>query len=209
MKAPIECDEGILSLLLVTEKMHIDYLIDVLTDSGRGRLALSSSVKDLLLMEQSGTDPYSEEILRQLLHEFQTYGGHSIVNMFRKAPLPYKTLLRDVHTKLRGVGTESKMDSEIEQEIVIGLFGSEWKNLPEHTRLECSTEMNVVSGVFNLGDIVEPQETARNFGAKILSNVTSIAQIYANVSPILSIGEAYRVTIPFVAQLAYIKMLSA
>ncbi|WP_455268957.1 hypothetical protein [Rahnella aceris] len=209
MKAPIECDEGILSLLLPTEKTHIDYLVDVLTDGSRGRLALSSSVKDLLLMEKAGTDPYSEEILRQLLHEFQTYGGHSIANMFRKAPLPYKTILRDVHTKLRGVGTESKTDLKLEQEIVTGLFGSEWKDMPEHTRLDRSTEMNVVSGLFNLGKIVEPKETARNFGAKIFSNVASIAQTYANLSPILSIGEAYRVTIPFVAQLAYIKMLTA
>lgn len=160
-------------------------------------------------MEKAGTDPYSEETLRQLLHEFQTYGGNSIANMFRKAPLPYKTILRDVHTKLRGVGTESKTDLKLEQEIVTGLFGSEWKDMPEYTRLDRSTEMNVVSGLFNLGKRVEPKETARNLGEEIFSSVASIAQTYANLSPILSIGEAYRVTIPFVAQLAYIKMLTA
>lgn len=209
MKAPIECDEGILNLLLATEKKHIDYLVDVLTDDGRGRLALSSSIKHLLLMVKSGTDPYSEEILRQLLHEFQTYGGHSIVNIFRKTPLPYKTLLRDVHTKLRGVGTESKTDLKLEQEIVTGLFGSEWKKMPEHKRLERSMETKVVCGFFNLGKRVEPQQPVRNFGAEIFSNATSLVQTYANISPIQSIGEAYRVTIPFVAQLAYIKMLTA
>lgn len=209
MKAPIECDEGILSLLLTTDKKHIDYLVDVLTDGGRGRLALSTSVMDLLLMEKAGTDPYSEEILRQLLHGFQTYGGHSIANMLRKTPLPYKTILRDVHIKLRGLGTESKTDLKVEQEIVTGLFGSGWKDMPEHTRLDRCTEMNVVSGLFNLGKRVEPQDTSGNFGTKIFSNVASIAQIYTNLSQTLSIGEAYRVTIPFVAQLAYIKMLTA
>jgi uncharacterized protein YaaW (UPF0174 family) len=153
-------------------------------------------------MEKSGTDPYSEEILRQLLHEFQTYGGHSIANMFRKAPLPYKTILRDVHTKLRGVGTESKTDLKLEQEIVTGLFGSEWKDMPEHTRLDRSTEMNVVSGLFNW-----EKEWSRRRWLAILARrflaMSPVLREHMNLSPILSISEAYRVTIPFVAQLAY------
>lgn len=43
MDKPVKCDADILNLLKKTDNRHIDYLVDVLTDNGKGRIALSSS----------------------------------------------------------------------------------------------------------------------------------------------------------------------
>lgn len=82
MDKPVKCDADILNLLKKTDNRHIDYLVDVLTDNGKGRIALSSSIKDLLLSEKAEQN-YSEQGLRYLLNELQEYGGHSLVNIFR------------------------------------------------------------------------------------------------------------------------------
>lgn len=218
MKAPIACDESVLSLLLTTDKKHVDYLVDVLTDEGQGRLALSSSVKNLLLEEKVGDEHYSETSLRHMLHELQTFGGHSVINLFRKAPLSYKTLLIDVHSKLNGSNSKNKSLAQLEKEIVFGLFGEQWHMLADHKRLERCTEMKVVSGFFKLEESLNIDNhgtayglpaaaSAAMFAAMRLHPVTAVGGLLILASQ--SIGEAYRVTIPFVSQIAYIKMLSA
>ncbi|WP_146750200.1 hypothetical protein [Komagataeibacter rhaeticus] len=128
MKQIVKCDPELLQFLRKVERKYVDYLVDVLTDNGRGRLALSSSIKDLLLIEKAEQD-YTEEGLRHLLHELQEYGGHSLVNMFRSDPLPYSELLTDVHIKLNGSESQKKSDHQKEREIVLSLFGNEWQSL--------------------------------------------------------------------------------
>lgn len=218
MKAPTACDEGVLNLLLSTDKKHVDYLVDVLTDEGQGRLALSSSIKDLLLEEKTGDEHYSEDALRQLLNELQAFGGHSVVNVFRKDPLSYQKLLTDVHNKLNGSNSKNKSVAQLEREIVLGLFGEQWNTLADHKRLERCTEMKVVSGFFKLEESLKIDNhgvayglpavaSAAIFAAMRLHPVTAVSSMLILASQ--SIGEAYRVTIPFVVQIAYIKMLSA
>lgn len=56
MKQPIKCDPDILKLLKRVDNQYIDYLVDVITDNGNGRIALSSSIKDLLLAEKAEQD---------------------------------------------------------------------------------------------------------------------------------------------------------
>ena len=77
---PMECDKEILDILKKSDRKHIDYLVDVLTDRGNGRVALSSSVRDLLISEKNEkNENYSEDGLRHLIREFQDYGGHLLL----------------------------------------------------------------------------------------------------------------------------------
>ncbi|PYD47125.1 hypothetical protein [Novacetimonas pomaceti] len=212
MKQPVKCDPELLQFLGKIQNKHIDYLVDVLTDNGRGRLALSSSIKDLLLTEKAEQD-YSEEGLCHLLHELQEYGGNSLVNRFRSAPVPYSELLTDVHRQLNGLDSHKKTNYEKEQEIVLSLFGKEWQSLEDHERWERCTETKVITGFFNMQ---EKLDVNKNFRINIRSGATrATAFLGLSVSPpmipitatVFSLGEAYRITIPFVAHIAMLKML--
>lgn len=215
MDQPSKCDPEILKLLKKADSKHIDYLVDVLTDNGNGRVALSSSIKDLLLSEKAEQN-YSEAGLRHLLHELQEYGGHSLVNIFRSEPLPYSELLTDVHKKLNGLNSKKKSDLQKEREIVLSLFGNDWRALEDHERWERCTETKVITGFFKLEDTLNFDEkglaiglstaaSAAAFIALRMFPATAIASTLGLASQ--SLGEAYRITIPFVAHIAMLKML--
>lgn len=215
MEQPIKCDTALLALLKKAESQHIDYLVDVLTDNGKGRLALSSSIKDFLLAEKVEQD-YTEQGLRHLLHELQEYGGHSVVNMFRSEPLNYAELLTDVHKKLNGLDSKKKDDTQKEKEIVLSLFGQEWQSLEDHSRWERCTETKVVTGFFKMEDNLNFDEkgfviglstaaSAAAFVALRMFPATAIVSTLGLASK--SVGEAYRITIPFIAHIAMLKMI--
>src|SRR5690606_15495609 len=151
MKKIMKCDADLLKLLHESEAKEIDFLVDVLTDDGAGRLALSSAIKDLLLHEKAEGE-YSEAGLRHLLHELQEFGGHSVANLFRSEPLPYAELVTDVHKKLNGADSAKKSIWQKEREIVLSLFGETWRTMPEHERWERCTEKRILGGFFNMKD---------------------------------------------------------
>lgn len=215
MEQPIKCDPEILNLLKQADSKFIDYLVDVLTDNGNGRLALSSAIKDLLISEKAGKK-YSEKGLRYLLNQLQEYGGHSFVNVFRKEPLPYSELLTDVHKKLNGLDSQKKSALQKEQEIVLSLFGSEWRVLEDHERWERCIEPKVVSGFFNIQKNLNFDDNGVPFGFSAAASLSAFAALRLNPATAIlstiaianqSISEAYRITIPFVAHIAMMKMI--
>ena len=216
MQKIVKCDAALLILLQRSDIEAIDFLVDVLTDEGAGRLALSSSIKDMLL-EQKGERAYTENGLRNLLHELQEYGGHSFVNLFRTEPVSYAEILTDVHKKLNGKDSSKKSVSDKEREIVLSLFGQSWQNVSDHERWSRCTETRVVSGFFNMQDNLNFDAN----GVAIALSTAASAAAFATLrlSPpvaaastlglaVQSVSEAYRITIPFVAQIARIKMLA-
>lgn len=216
MKKTVKCDAGLLKLLQQGGTEDIDFLVDVLTDEGKGRMALSSSIKDLLLT-QKAAKAYTELGLRNLLHELQEYGGHSIVNLFRSEPLPYEELLTDVHKKLNGKNSDKKSAWDKEQEIVLSLFGENWECVEDHERWSRCTETRVVSGLFNMQENLNVDANGRVFALSAAASAAVFAAM--RLSPpiavastlglaVQSISEAYRITIPFVVQIARIKMLA-
>lgn len=215
MEQCVKCDIDILNLLKHANHIHIDYLVDVLTDNGKGRLALSSSIKDLLINEKA-EKKYSEKGLRYLLNELQEYGGHSFVNVFRKEPLPYSELLTDVHKKLNGLDSQKKSAPEKEREIVLSLFGSEWHALEDHERWERCTEPKVLSGFFDIQKNLNFDVNGVPFGFSAAASLAAFTAIRLNPATAIlstiaianqSISEAYRITIPFIAHIAMMKMI--
>lgn len=217
MEPIIKCDLAILELLKNTDSKHIDYLVDVLTDNGNGRIALSSAIKDLLLNEKT-EQKYSEKGLRYLLNELQGYGGHSFVNVFRSAPLSYSELLTDVHKKLNGVDSHKKSDQKKEREIVLSLFGNEWQLMGDHARWERCTETKVVTGFFNMQENLNFDGKGNAIGLSAAASAAAFAALRMNPASAFfgvfalvnqSVAEAYRITIPFIAHIAMLKMLSS
>jgi len=215
MEQPIKCDLNILELLKIADSKHIDYLVDVLTDNGNGRVALSSSIKDLLLTEKT-EKKYSETGLRFILNQLQEYGGHSLVNIFRNDPLPYSELLTDVHKKLNGLNSKKKSEQQKEQEIVLSLFGNEWHLLEDHERWKRCTEPKVLTGFFNIQQHLNFDEKGIAFGLSTAASAAAFVSLrIIPTTAILStlalanqsIAEAYRITIPFIAHIAMLKMI--
>ncbi|MDW8844580.1 hypothetical protein SD961_01520 [Erwinia sp. MMLR14_017] len=215
MQKPVKCDLSILELLKKVDGKHVNYLIDVLTDNGNGRLALSSSVKDLLL-EEKAEQRYSDLGLRHLLRELQEYGGHSLVNVFRSEPLSYSELLTDVHKKLNGIDSKNKIDSQKEREIVFSLFGEGWQSLDDYSRWERCTENKVVAGFFKMQDNLQIDDKGMLIGLSAAASAAAFVALRMFPATALvstlgivnkSVGEAYRITIPFVAHVAMLKMI--
>lgn len=217
MKRITSCDTELLKLLQQIDISQIDYLVDILTDEGKGRIGLSSAIKDLLLWEKNNKK-YTEDGLRNLLHELQNYGGHSAINIFRREPLSYAEILTDVHIKLNGIDSKNKSISQKEREIVLSLFGDNWHTLPDHTRWERCIEPKVLSGFFKMRENFNLNEKKTTAG---LSSIATSAIFFTKNSKLLkatifsgqlaliineSIGEAYRITIPFIAHIAMLKM---
>lgn len=215
MKPPVKCDKDLLKLLLSSDASEIDFLVDVLTDNGAGRVALSSSIKDLLLI-QKAEGAYTEDGLRNLLHELQEFGGHSIMNLFRSEPVPYEEILIDVHEKLNGIEGKTKDASQKEREIVLGLFGESWQTMPDHERLERCTAPMVLGGFFKMKDNLNLDRAGIASGLSAAASAAVFVGMRAAppVAAVATLGlvsqsmsAAYRVSIPFVAQIARIKML--
>lgn len=215
MKKTIKCDAAVFATLRKAPKQEVDYLVDVITDNGAGRLLLSSSVKELLANERE-EPAYTDESLRQLIYEFQEFGGHSLVNMVRDQPLSYAQILTDVHKKLNGLNSVTKQVTAMEEEIVIGLFGNDWRKLTDEERFDRSTSKTILSGFFKLSEQLQVNEksvasTAATAGVIATALLTRANPWVAAASSVLfvgqkSLGEAYRVTIPFVAQVAWMRM---
>ena len=216
MKKIIKCDPLILETLKRATNEEVDFLVDVITYHGSGRIGLSSSIKDLLLSEKTHEPHYSEDALRYLIHEFQAYGGHSVANIFRnKELLAYDEILTDVYKKLNGTDSKNKSVSQKEKEIVLGLFGAEWLNLSDEDRFDRATNAKVILGYFKLSDNLNFDEKGAAFGLSALVSASIFAACRiippaALLSSLVllnqSVSEAYRITIPFLAQIGWIRM---
>lgn len=216
MKKIMKCDVNLLKLLLESDSKEVDFLVDVLTDNGAGRVALSSAIKDLLL-EQKEEGHYTEDALRHLLHELQEFGGHSVVNLFRSEPVPYTELLTDVHKKLNGKDSRKKPIWQKEHETVLSLLGETWRTMPDHDRWERCTEVKVIGGFFNMQNHlnIDPSgmisglsaaaSTAAFIGLRMHPPAVIAGSLFAGYQ---SMSGAYRVTIPFVVQIARMKMIT-
>lgn len=216
----INCDIGVLHVLKHSSVKDIDYLVDVLTDEGKGRVALSSSVKELLL-EEKAQGKYSENALRHLVNEFQEYAGHSVLNLFRKEPVAYEEILTDVHKKLNGKDSKEKSVWQKEREIVLSLFGDEWVLLTDTQRWERCTNTKVLTGFFDMQAHLNFDEkgvlmgglsaAASTLAWNILKESAKKAAAAGAITAVVGVAvqamaEAYRITIPFVAQIAMLKM---
>lgn len=231
-KPEIQCDQSMYERLSSISAADIDGLVDILTDFGRGRTSLDADIKKTLVMARHDPRPnrYSEQYIRVIVNELQHYGGHSVANLIRdlrdKPPLSYKTIVNNVHAKLNGKDTEAKSVETKECEIALALYGPPSDALSLEARIELSTTMKVLSGFF----YIEESSTIKEFLLKG-GLLAGISPLFASPTSLMSLGklglrvnpmalmassvafmgdklsaEAYRVTVPFVAEMGWIRL---
>ena len=198
--------QKLVDFLLTLDKQHVSDLVDILTDFGKGRGTLSATVKNVLISAKESNRPFTKKEIDLLLIEFQKYGGNTFANMVRSknSLVSYHEILDDVFKLLLSVGDTSQFtDEEKERKIVQTLFSNKWEYMPFPERYEKSVVMgkiiskNVTDGAIG-GDLISS-------GLKFFIRTNLITMPASLVTGIA--GEAKRITMPFVAQIAWLKMM--
>lgn len=220
----IDCDDELFASLLSAAPDEVDVLVDIITDFSRGRAGLDADVKKLLVQAKHSSRPggYNQEQLELLGHELQQFGGHSAMNLTRrllnKSAVPYVEIVNDVYQKLNGSNAASWSVADKERQIALALFGADWRELAPDDRFERATSTKVLTGLFKLKDAL-----LLSSGSAVGLSAASSAALFAAVTTGLrlnpigalatagfglhsSIAEAYRVTVPFVAQMGWIRL---
>lgn len=196
--------QELVDFLLTVDKEHISDLVDIITDNGEGRSSLNSSVQDVLIFAKESNRDFTQEEIHLLLIEFQKYGGNTLVNTIRNKDnlVSYHEILNDVFVLL--IGNKNQLtDEEKEQKIIQTLFCNDWKSLSFQERYKKSVDIRKIISKNITGGITG--NTFINITSKVLSRLTPIG-IIGNLALDLS-SPALRITIPFVVQIAWLKMM--
>ncbi|MDB6443200.1 hypothetical protein PII47_07380 [Pseudomonas sp. 21TX0197] len=199
-------------------------LVDIITDFSRGRAGLDADVKKRLVQAKHSSRPagYDQQQLELLGQELQQFGGHSAMNLARrflkKSAVSYAEIVNDVYRKLNGSDAASRSMGDKERQIALALFGAGWRELAPSDRFERATSTKVLAGLFNLKDALSVSSgTAVGLSAASSAALFTVATTGFRLNPIgvaatagiglhSSLAEAYRVTVPFVAQMGWIRL---
>ncbi|WIF69397.1 hypothetical protein QN096_09745 [Metapseudomonas otitidis] len=220
----IECDDELLASLRKAAAEDLDVLVDIITDFARGRAGLSADNKKALVQAKhaSRSTGYSDDQIQLLGHELQQFGGHSAMNFARrllgKSAVSYAEVVNDVYQKLNGDPAKNESVANKEREIALALFGANWLELPPQERLERSTSTKVLSGLFKLKDALSTSKMGTvGLSAANSAALFAVASASLRLNPIgiaataglsvnSAVSQAYRVTVPFVAQMGWIRL---
>ena len=175
--------QELVDFLLTVDKQHIIDLVDIITDFGKGRSTLNSTVKDVLILAKESNRNFTKDEINLLLIEFQKYGGNTFVNAIRSKDnlITYHEILNDVFKLL--IGDKNQLtNEEKEQKIIQTLFSTEWESILFEDIYKKSIDM---------GKIISKNITDGIIGGFALG---------------LS-SPALRITIPFVVQISWLKMM--
>ncbi|MEP9306822.1 hypothetical protein ABKU01_01105 [Enterobacter cloacae] len=220
----IQGDEALLQLLLNADKGDIDLLIDYVTNTGKLGFSMSDSVKTVL-QDAKRQDIPDEETLRLLVRELQHFGGNTFVNLFRRNGVSYSEIVADVASHLKMKVPAAASVEEKEALIIDCVFTSSWKKMSDDERRQILRGMSISAPVSL--DIPVWQKAAlvanglaQTTAGKVLPliaglgigralgvltgpvglAITSLYTAYDISNP------AFRVTLPCVVQIAWIRL---
>jgi len=235
-KDVINGDAELLVLLQAADPADVGSLVDFLTDSGNGRLAMSSDVLKVLVAAKQKSR-YSRDTLLLLIREVQLFGGNSVANLVRRTGVPYAEIVRDV---ARYVGADVRGKEAIEAlelKVLERLVAKLWEKMTEQERAEFARKVHSNNGAVDLGLaavlavirsgglgaakagvvgiagiaplLAEGAFSASAFaiGGRVATAVLGVVGVaIAGAAGVhLAAKEAYRVTLPCVTQIAYIR----
>lgn len=220
----IQGDEALVQLLLNADKGDIDLLIDYVTNTGKFGFSMSDSVK-AVLQDAKHQDIPDEETLRLLVRELQHFGGNTFVNLFRRNGVSYSEIVDDVASHLKMKVLAAASVEEKEALIIDCVFTSSWKKMSDDERRQILRGMGISASVSL--DIPVWQKAAlvanglaQTTAGKVLPliaglgigrvlgvltgpvglAITGLYTAYDISSP------AFRVTLPCVVQIAWIRL---
>ena len=226
------------SVLLAADPEDLAVLVDYVTDKGQGRVSLNDGTCQYLVNCKQ-QQKYDDSAVSALAHEICTFGGNTLVNLFRGHGVAYQEVVQDVAGHLKVPFNKNTDVPAIEDGLLRKLLADAFEKMGEEERQAVLKDLNV-SHASGLG----PGATAAALvGAKLAGFATyKIALIVANAVAKAILGKglalgtnvaitravgalmgpvgwvitglwtiadfaspAYRVTVPCVVQVAYIR----
>ncbi|EMG5746802.1 hypothetical protein V5E82_000780 [Yersinia enterocolitica] len=220
----IKGDEALVQLLLNADKGDIDLLIDYVTNTGKLGFSMSDSVKTVL-QDAKRQDIPDEETLRLLVRELQHFGGNTFVNLFRRNGVNYSEIVDDVasHLKMKVPATTSV--EEKEALIIDCVFTSSWKKMSDDERSQILRDMGINGSasmdipVWQRAALVA-NSLAQTTAGKVLPLIAGlgIGRVLGVLTGPVGLAitglytaydisnPAFRVTLPCVVQIAWIRL---
>ena len=220
----IQGDEALVQLLLNADKGDIDLLIDYVTNTGKFGFSMSDSVK-AVLQDAKRQDIPDEETLRLLVRELQHFGGNTFVNLFRRNGVNYSEIVDDVasHLKMKVPATASV--EEKEALIIDCVFTSSWKKMSDDERSQILRDMGINGSasmdipVWQRAALVA-NSLAQTTAGKVLPLIAGlgIGRVLGVLTGPVGLAitglytaydisnPAFRVTLPCVVQIAWIRL---
>lgn len=142
----IQGDDALVKLLMNADKSDIELLIDYITNTGRFGFSMSDSVKTVL-QDAKLHDVPDEETLRLLVRELQHFGGNTFVNLFRRNGVSYSEIVDDVanHLKIKFPPSISVEEKEIL--IINGVFTSSCQKMTDDERSKILRDTGITAAV--------------------------------------------------------------
>ena len=220
----IQGDDALVQLLLNADKGDIDLLIDYVTNTGKFGFSMSDNVK-AVLQDAKRQDIPDEETLRLLVRELQHFGGNTFVNLFRRNGVNYSEIVDDVtsHLKVKVPATASV--EEKETLIIDCVFTSSWKKMSDDERSQILRDMGINGSasmdipVWQRAALVA-NSLAQTTAGKVLPLIAGlgIGRVLGVLTGPVGLAitglytaydisnPAFRVTLPCVVQIAWIRL---
>ncbi|EMX4958560.1 TPA: ubiquinol-cytochrome C chaperone family protein [Raoultella planticola] len=220
----IQGDDALVQLLLNADKGDIDLLIDYVTNTGKFGFSMSDNVK-AVLQDAKRQDIPDEETLRLLVRELQHFGGNTFVNLFRRNGVNYSEIVDDVasHLKMKVQATASV--EEKEALIIDCVFTSSWKKMSDDERSQILRDMGINDSasmdipVWQRAALVA-NSLAQTTAGKVLPLIAGlgIGRVLGVLTGPVGLAitglytaydisnPAFRVTLPCVVQIAWIRL---
>ncbi|WP_343546500.1 hypothetical protein [Klebsiella oxytoca] len=220
----IQGDDALVQLLLNADKGDINLLIDYVTNTGKFGFSMSDNVK-AVLQDAKRQDIPDEETLRLLVRELQHFGGNTFVNLFRRNGVNYSEIVDDVtsHLKVKVPATASV--EEKETLIIDCVFTSSWKKMSDDERSQILRDMGINGSasmdipVWQRAALVA-NSLAQTTAGKVLPLIAGlgIGRVLGVLTGPVGLAitglytaydisnPAFRVTLPCVVQIAWIRL---
>lgn len=220
----IQGDEALVQLLLNADKGDIDLLIDYVTNTGKFGFSMSDSVK-AVLQDAKRQDVPDEETLRLLVRELQHFGGNTFVNLFRRNGVSYSEIVDDVASHLKMEVPAAASVEEKEALIIDCVFTSSWKKMSDDERSQILRDMGINGSasmdipVWQRAALVA-NSLAQTTAGKVLPLIAGlgIGRVLGVLTGPVGLAitglytaydisnPAFRVTLPCVVQIAWIRL---
>ncbi|WP_368528668.1 hypothetical protein [Enterobacter cloacae] len=223
----IQGDDALVQLLLNADKGDIDLLIDYVTNTGKFGFSMSDNVK-AVLQDAKRQDIPDEETLRLLVRELQHFGGNTFVNLFRRNGVSYSEIVDDVASHLKMKVPAAASVEEKEALIIDCVFTSSWKKMSDDERRQIMRDMGI-NGSASM-DIPVWQRAALVANGLAQTTAGKVLPLIAGlgIGRVLGVltgpvglaitglytaygisNPAFRVTLPCVVQIAWIRLKNA
>ena len=143
-------DKDLLALLQVADAADVGSLVDFLTDSGDGRLAMATDVRKALVGSKQ-KNKYSRDTLLLVIRELQLFGGNSIANLIRRTGVPYAEIVRDVLKYVGGSVTGNESVEALELKVLEKLVTKVWEKMSAQERADFARKFHDTNGAIDIG----------------------------------------------------------